>query len=101
MRLCDHVVIFDRDPAFIRFLANRSGSVLHVLRIWVACLDSDSTESRRYVGSIRRCECSGWMSHRELVRLFRRATVTARLIGEKADTFRARLSEFLRDYFDE
>ncbi|PWT87059.1 MAG: hypothetical protein C5B58_00385 [Acidobacteria bacterium] len=37
------------------------------------------------------------MSHRELVRLFRRATIAAQLIGERADTFRARLSEFLRE----
>ena len=101
MRLCDHVVIFERDPAFIRFLANPTGSVLHVLRIWVVCQDSGSSEIRRYVGSIRRCECGGWMSHRELVRLFRRATVTARQIGERADTFRARLSAFLREYFGE
>ncbi|PWT87058.1 MAG: hypothetical protein C5B58_00380 [Acidobacteria bacterium] len=36
MRLRDHIVIFERDPAFRRFLADPSGSVLHVVRIWVA-----------------------------------------------------------------
>ena len=97
MRLRDHIVIFERDPAFSRFLADPSGSVLHVVRIWVAYQDSDPPRIRRYLGSIRRCERGGWMSHRELVRLFRRATIAAGLIGEPTDTFRARLSAFLRE----
>ena len=101
MRLRDHVVIFERDPDFLRFLANPSGSVLRVVRIWVASEDSDPPRIRRYLGSIRRCECGGWMSHRELVRLFRRATVAAADIGERAAIFRASLSAFLREYFDE
>jgi broad specificity phosphatase PhoE len=32
--------------------------------------------------------------------LFRRATVTARQLGESAEDFRRRLSQFLREYFD-
>ena len=101
MRLRDHVVIFERDPDFRRFLANPSGSVLRVVRIWVASEDSDPPRIRRYLGSIRRCSCGGWMSHRELVRLFRRATDAAGDIGERADKFRASLSVFLREYFGE
>ncbi len=100
MRLRDHIAIFERDPDFERFVADPSGSVLHVVRIWVACPKGGSFRIRRYLGSIRRCQCGGWMSHRELVRLFRRATVTARALGECADAFRARLSQFLREYFD-
>ena len=101
MRLRDHIVIFERDPDFPRFVGDPSGSVLRILRIWVTCPESESPELRHYVGSVRRCECGGWMSHGELFRLFRRATVSARHIGESAHTFRARLSRFLRDYFDE
>ena len=99
MRLSDHLVIFEREPAFVRFVADPTGSVLRVVRIWVAFNDSDPPRIRRYLGSIRRCECGGWMSHRELIRLFRRATIAARHIGERADTFRASLSAFLREYF--
>jgi hypothetical protein len=47
MRLRDQLVIFDRDPAFMRFLADPSGSVLHVVRIWVACQNSDPPTIRR------------------------------------------------------
>jgi hypothetical protein len=101
MRLRDHVVIFDREPDFRRFVKDTSGSVLRVVRIWVASQDSDPPRIRRYLGSIRRCQCGGWMSHRELVRLFRRATVAAGDVGERADIFRASLSVFLREYFDE
>jgi hypothetical protein len=99
MRLRDHVVIPERDPAFQRFLTDPSGSVLHILRIWAGQPGSARTGIRHYVGSIRRCECGGWMSRRELVRLFRRATMTARHLGVSAPEFRQRLSQFLREYY--
>lgn len=101
MRLRDHIVIFERDPDFARFAADRSGSVLHILRIWVARPESKSPDTRHYVGSVRHCECGGWMSRSELLRLFRRATIAARHVGEGARPFRARLSRFLREYFNE
>jgi len=99
MRLRDHIAIFERDADFERFVADPSGSVLRVVRIWVGIPNSGSFQILQYLGSIRRCECGGWMSHRELVRLFRRATVVARELGEAADAFRGRLSLFLRAYF--
>ena len=101
MRLQDHTVVFERDPDFTRFLADPSGSVLHILRIWVAYPESESPGIQYYVGSVRHCDYGGWMSHRELLRLFRRATVAARCLGESARTFRARLTSFLREYFNE
>lgn len=100
MRLRDHVVVFERDPDFARFLLDPSGSVLRVLRIWVTGPGTKSPANLHYVGSIRRCDCGGWMSHRELLRLFRRARLSARKVGLRADTFRVRLSAFLRDYFE-
>ena len=101
MRLRDHVVIFESDPAFGRFLADPGGSVLQVVRVWVAWSGSEPPKIRRYVGSIRRWEGGGWVSRRELLRLFRRATVAARQVGEQVDTFRTRPSAFLRAYFEE
>lgn len=96
MRTGDHAVVFDRDPDFTRFLADSSGSALRILRIWVADAEADSPRIRHYPGSVRRCECGGWMSHRELFRLFRPATPAAKFRGASADGFRARLSAFLR-----
>jgi hypothetical protein len=100
MRLRDHIAIFDCDPDFERFLSDPSGSVLHIVRIWVGCPTAGALQIRQYLGSVRRCECGGWMSRRELLRVFRRATVTARQLGECAEAFRGRLSQFLREYFD-
>lgn len=97
--LRDHIVVFERDPDFTRFSADPSGSVVRILRIWVAQPESGSSNIRHYVGSVRRCEDGGWLSQRELFRLFRRATVTARHLGEHPPAFRARLSSFLREYF--
>ncbi len=99
MRLRDHTVVFEREPDFVRFAGNPTGSILHILRIWVACPASDPPKIRHYIGLIRRCECGGWTSQRELLRLFRRATIIARHLGESAHTFRAQLSRFLREYF--
>lgn len=97
MRLRDHVVIFERDPEFDRFRADPSGSVLRILRIWVAHPGPELCDVRHYVGSVRHWECGGWMSRRELFRLFRRATTTARRLEMSARSFRACLSRFLRD----
>lgn len=99
MRLRDHAVVFDNEPDFPRFLNDPSGSILRVLRIWVADSTADLSRVRFYVGSVRRCDCGTWMSHDELVRLFRRATVTARMLGENTGSFRSKLSRFLREYF--
>lgn len=101
MRLRDHIVVFDREPDFERFSRDTSGSVLRILRIWVAAPTSGSPVTRQYMGSVRRFERGGWMSRRELLRLFRRARITARRVGENANTFCARLSEFLRDNFEQ
>jgi hypothetical protein len=101
MRLSNHVVVFERDPEFPRFLSDPSGSVLSILRIWVAIPASGAPNIQHYLGSIRHCACGGWMSHRELLRLFRQATLTARRLGESAQTFRGRLRRLLREYFDE
>jgi hypothetical protein len=101
MRLHSHTVVFDRDPAFDRFLRDPSGSVLSILRIWVAESAVGPAVIRHYLGSVRHCACGGWMSRMELYRLFRQATVIAGLVGERAHTFRARLSALLRDYFHE
>jgi hypothetical protein len=100
MRQGDHTVVLERDPHFSRFLADPSGSVLHILRIWVAVPQTDPPEILHYLGSARHCACGGWMSHRELVRLFRRASAIAAQVGESTLSFRARLSTLLRDYFE-
>jgi hypothetical protein len=99
MRLRDHVVVPERDPDFQRFLTDPSGSVLHILRIWAGLPGSTVPGARHYIGSVRRCECGGWMSRRELVRLFRRATLAARHLGVSAPVFRQSLSRFLREYY--
>ena len=101
MRLSSHTVVFDRDPAFARFLTDSSGSVLSILRIWVAEAAAGQAVIRHYLGSVRHCACGSWLSRRELYRLFRRARLTASFVGESAQTFRARLSSFLRVYFEE
>lgn len=99
MRLRSHTVVFDRDPDFTRCQASPGGSVLSILRIWIAEPNDGESVIRYYLGSIRHCECGGWMSPGELHRLFRRATTVARQMGEETKIFRARLSRFLRDYF--
>lgn len=99
MRLRSHTVVFERDPEFSRYLEDESGSVLSMLRIWVSGSGQEPRAISHYLGSVRYCECGGWMSRLELYRLFRQATTVAGQIGERAATFRTKLSELLRHRF--
>ena len=101
MRLRDHAVVFERDPDFPRFAADPSGGMLRILLIWVAEPCENTPTIRHYIGSVRHWQSGGWGSHRELMRLFRRATRAAPLLGESATSFRARLSTLLRRHFCE
>jgi hypothetical protein len=99
MRLASHTVVFDRDPDFARYSKDPSGSVIRIVHLWLADTGEGLPTIRHYLGSVRRCECGGWVSHWELARLFRRATVAARLAGESGLGLRHKLSRFLREYF--
>jgi hypothetical protein len=98
MRLRSHTVVFEREPEFQEYLRDPSGSVMTILRVWLAERAKGASVIRYYIGSVRHCECGGWTSIRELHRLFRQATITARLVGEKRPEFRARLSKVLRKH---
>jgi len=99
MRLVSHTVVFDRDPDFPRYSKDPSGSVVRILHLWWADPPLDSPTIRHYLGSVRRCDCGGWVSRLELARLFRRATAAATLLGENARGLRHSLSKYLREYF--
>ena len=98
MRMRDHVVINERDRDFARFQNDPSGSILRVLRIWATETESSTSAKEQYLGSVRRCECGGWVSsRRELSRLFHRATDAAKTLGMNSRIFRNELSRVLRD----
>jgi hypothetical protein len=99
MRLASHTVVFDRDPEFARFSTDPSGSVMHIVHLWLAAAGQGLPSIRHYLGSVRRCDCGRWASRWELARLFRRATVAARLTGESGPGLRRSLSRYLRAYF--
>jgi hypothetical protein len=99
MRLASHTVVFDRDPDFARFSKDPSGSVIRIVHLWLAAAGQSLPTVRHYLGSVRRCDCGGWPSRCELARLFRRATVAARLAGESGLGLRHSLSRYLREYF--
>ena len=82
MRLASHTVVFDRDPDFARYSKDPSGSVIRIVHLWLAEAGQGRPTIRHYLGSVRRCDCGGWVSRCELARLFRRATVAARLAGD-------------------
>jgi hypothetical protein len=99
MRLATHTVVFDRDPDFARYAKDPSGSVVRIVHLWLAEAGQGLPTIRHYLGSVRRCDCGGWVSRCELARLFRRATVAARLAGETGPGLRHSLSRYLREYF--
>jgi hypothetical protein len=99
MRLASHTVVFDREPDFLRFSEDPSGSVIRILHLWLAEPPLDLPTVRHYLGSVRRCDCGGWVSRGEVVHLFRRATAAALLAGENGWRLRHTLSGYLRKYF--
>jgi hypothetical protein len=99
MRLASHTVVFDRDPDFARFSKDPSGSVIRIVHLWLAAAGQGLPTIRHYLGSVRRCDCGGWISRWELARLFRRATFAAHLAGESGLSLRHSLSRYLREYF--
>jgi len=99
MRLASHTVVFDRDPDFLRFCKDPSGSVIRMVHLWLAEPARESPAIRHYIGSVRRCDCGGWISRGEVRHLFRRATAAAILAGENRRGFRRSLSCYLREYF--
>ena len=99
MRLASHTVVFDREPDFLRFSEDPSGSVIRILHLWLAEPPLDFPTIRHYLGSVRRCDCGGWVSRREVVQLFRRATAAAVLARENGRHLRHILSRYLRKYF--
>jgi hypothetical protein len=101
MRLASHTVVFDREPGFLRFSEDPSGSVIRILHLWLAEPALEFPTIRHYLGSVRRCDCGGWVSRREVVHLFRRATATAVLAGENSQRLRHTLSKYLRNYFNQ
>jgi hypothetical protein len=99
MRLTSHTVVFDREPDYLRFAQDPSGSVIRILHLWLAEPPLDSPTIRHYLGSVRRCDCGGWVSRWEVVQLFRRATAAAVLAGENTRSLRHTLTGYLRRYF--
>ena len=99
MRLATHTVVFDSDPDFVRYVRDPSGSVIRIVYLWLAEAGEGLPAIRHYLGSVRHCDCGGWLSHGELARLFRRATFTAHLVGEGGVGLRRRLARYLRAYF--
>jgi hypothetical protein len=99
VRRSTHTVIFDSDPDFVRYSNDLSGSVMRILHFWLAEAGPDPPPIRHYLGSVRRWQSGAWASRSELVRLFRRATLAARLEGQSEPELRCNLSRYLRQYF--
>lgn len=99
MRLASHTVIFDRDADFARYSKDPGGSVIRIVHLWLAEAGEGLPIIRYYLGSVRRFDRGGWLSHQEVARLFRRATAAAHLAGESGLCLRHNLSNYLREYF--
>jgi hypothetical protein len=99
MRLASHTVVFDREPDYLRLSKDPSGSVVRILHLWLAEPPPELPAARHYLGSVRRCDCGGWVSRRQVMQLFRRATAAAILAGENGRCLRHTLSRYLRKYF--
>ena len=99
VRTSTHTVVYDRDPDYPRFAQDPSGSVKHMLRIWLAERNPDRLLLRAYLGTITFCFMKP--SLKDLYRLFYLTTMAAKSAGQSAKVLRHNLAYLLRKYIHE
>ena len=99
VRTGTHTIVYDRDPDYLRFARDPSGSVKRMLRIWLAERNAEKPLLRAYLGTVTLCFMKP--SFRDLCRLFHLTTKAAKAAGQSAKTLRHDLADLLREYMSE
>ena len=99
VRTGTHTIVYDRDPDYPRFERDPSGSVKHMLRIWLAEHTADRPVLRTYLGTVTFCFMKP--SLKDLYRLFHLTTRAAKAAGHSAGALRRDLADMLREYMSE
>ena len=99
VRTTTHTIVYDRDPDFPRFAHDPSGSVKHMLRIWLAERGKGRPLLRAYLGTVTFCFMKP--SVKDLRRLFHPTTAAAKAAGQSAGALRHDLADLLRKYIHE
>ncbi len=99
VRTGTHTIIYDRDPDYPRFARDPSGSIKHMLRIWLAERDADRPLLRAYLGTVTFCFMRP--SLKDLYRLFHLTTAAAKAAGQSARALRRDLADMLREYMSD
>jgi len=99
VRTGTHTIVYDRDPDYPRFAKDPSGSVKHMLRIWLAERNAERLLLRVYLGTVTFCFMKP--SLKDLYRLFHLTTMAAKSAGQSARALRHDLANLLRKYIHE
>ncbi len=92
IRTSTHSVVWDRDPDFDRFAANKTGMIARLIRIWQD--DPESQQPLDYLGSVYLGPLG--YRRRDLRRLFQRVAKNCLGTGESPTTVRRELSRLLK-----
>ena len=95
IRTGTHTVVYDRDPNYGRFAEDPRGTVIRMLRIWLAEPKGDRPCLRAYLGTVTLCFIGP--SFRDLCRLFRFTSRAAKAAGQSAKALRHNLAGLLRE----
>ena len=99
VRTSTHTVVYDRDPNYMRFARDPSGTVKLMLRIWLAERKAGRLCLRAYLGTVTFCFMKP--SFRDMCRLFHLTTIAAKAAGQSAQALRHDLADLLRKYINE
>ncbi len=99
IRTGTHTVVYDRDPNYGRFAEDPRGTVIRMLRIWLAEPKGDRPYLRAYLGTVTLCFIGP--SFRDLCRLFRFTSRAAKAAGQSAKALRHNLAGLLRERIHE
>ncbi|MHC4743626.1 MAG: hypothetical protein ACYS8Z_17055 [Planctomycetota bacterium] len=98
IRTLTHTVVLDREADFERFAKDRTGSVQHILRFWLAEPNACRPHLRAYLGALS--FWAGDPAFSDLCRLFRFTSRAAKAFGQSPRELRHRLERLLRNYVD-
>ena len=93
------IIIYDRDPDYVRFAKDPTGTIKLMLRIWLAESRGGQPYLHAYLGTVTFCFVGP--SSSDIIRLFRFTSKAAHDAGESARVLRHNLTDLLRKHIQE
>ena len=93
-----HTFVYENDPDFHRFVQDPTGTIKHILRIWLPKSNGSQPLLYTYLGSIT--YCSNDVSFPDISRLLHSTSKAAMATGQSVQALKYELTCLLRSHFN-